>query len=300
MSIKNIQEAAQKIHIGKIHAYDPVRAGYDNSGRKSNTAPCLALVTPIAFSVMNGQVMAVYEWMISDPICPGIEYNVDYCVADCLFKSSDGYGFMKDQPVHNADVAAINFKLWRTEEELNGPLPRKTEEVLRDAALIFGDGDEGNAAQVAAMFSALKGVEFSAVDALDFMVCAELASAQKANASPDTRSSLTQYAAMSAAEMENVIYGSGPSQIDVDDVIVQGNGWSIKKSSLVHAEKDRDGNLPSYYQFDVPFYIAPTFSQFDAMCIAAGNNNASVAICINGEAQFIDGNGNIIHRCYVV
>lgn len=282
MTIKSVTEAAQKITVGRVHVYNPSLAGLNNSSRKANTAPTGAMVIPLQFTTFEGQVLALYEWFIEDPVCPGVELNVDYCVADCLHPLSIYAGFEHGQLVDRATMAAANFKAYVAEEENDKPLPRSSSQVLFDMSFTVEDRkDYERAARTAAMFSAMKGKEFTAMDVIDLLMFANLAAVDDKDKAIAARQNVTSLAALSVEEAEGIMYGSGPSQVDVESFVPEkANKYDNPFASGLKA---------------FTCYDDPNVSEFNAMVAEAQKLNIVITVT-SGRASFYK-NGFVIHEC---
>lgn len=227
-----------KPKLGMIHVYDPARG---DRGRpdQANTPPSGALVIPRFATEHNGQTLVMFEWIIEDPNCPGVEFQVDYCVVECLYPVSEYLAIGTGESMSRSEVARYNFSKFVTQaaqDQMDEErLPRSAGAILLDGVELlnergegYDNGQERSAARVAAMFSALKRREFTAMDVWDLLMCLKLVRAQNTT-KIDSRADLTCYAALSAEEMEGIIYGSGPSEVDG-----KGEGWKIYHSGLVN------------------------------------------------------------------
>lgn len=212
--------------IGKAHVYDPARAGLDIPDQV-NTPPAKALILPLAFTEINGKVMVVFEWIIEDPECPGVELQVDYAIPECVFPASD-YLPVKDRMLGKSETARYNFARWVEAQPFGEDpakeedrLPRSADAILRSCVDIMAErgkkydttGQERSASRIAAVYNALKGTSFTAMDIWDLLMVLKLVRAQE-DSGVDSRVDLTSYAALSAEEMESIVYGSGPSEVD--------------------------------------------------------------------------------------
>lgn len=230
--------------IGLIHVYDPSRGDLSLIDQ-DNTPPEKALILPIAFTESNGQPLVVFEWIIEDPACPGVELQVDYCTIECVYPATDYLPIGAGESMKRGEVARYNFARYveshnakKMDEER---LPRSAGAVLLDGVELLnarGEGYDNNqersAARIAAMFSALKRREFSAMDVWDLLMCLKLVRAQDTK-KIDSRADLTCYAALSAEEMENMIYGSGPSEVEI-----KGEGWKVDVISSINLTAKRE------------------------------------------------------------
>lgn len=222
------------VKLNALYVYSPARAKVSRP-EGSNIPPEGAIVWPVATFIREGFPIVSFMWEIEDPACPGVELQADYCVVDCLVPLSEAMPHIASgQPIERSFVLFHNFAHYRRQKELDAPLPRSAGQILEDGVDLLDergkqydkDGQERSAAKVAAMFSAMKGVDFSAMDVWDLMMCLKLVRAQDAT-TPDSRVDLTNYAALSAEEMENIVYGEGASQIAESGFFLNGQGWSI-------------------------------------------------------------------------
>lgn len=227
------------VKLNELYVYSPAKSGL-NRPEGSNVPPEGAIVWPVAVLKRHGFDLVSLMWEIEDPTCPGVELQADYCVVDCLIPLSEAMPHIASgQPIERSFVFSHNFAAYRRQKALDAPLPRSASQVLEDGVDMLGErgkqydkeGQERSAAKVAAMFSAMKGVDFSAMDVWDIMMCLKLVRAQGAT-TPDSRVDLTNYAALSAEEMENIVYGEGASQVNVAEITgdafyLHSAGWSI-------------------------------------------------------------------------
>lgn len=218
--------------IGMLHVYDPLRGDLSLQGQ-DNTPPALAAVLPIAYTEFEGETMIVFEWIHLDRN-GNVALEVDYGVVECFHPTTDYLPVVHGQPMGKKEVAMYNTELMKkaaSKKQMDEErLPRSASAILMDGVELLNErghgydqGQERSAARVAAMFSAMKNREFSAMDVWDLLICLKLVRAQDTT-SIDSRVDLTNYGALSAEEMENIIYGSGPSEVDVN---VAGKGWKI-------------------------------------------------------------------------
>lgn len=225
--------------IGLLHTYDPARGDLDRPDQV-NTPPEKALVLPLAFTMINGQGVVVFEWIIEDPACPGVELQVDYCVPECLYPASDYLCVGQDKAFGKHETARYNFARWVEAQPFDAPavdedrLPRSADAILHACVDIMAErgkkydttGQERSAARIAAVYNALKGTSFTAMDIWDLLMVLKLVRAQE-DSGVDSRVDLTSYAALSAEEMESIVYGSGPSDVEPSGFKVEAEGFAI-------------------------------------------------------------------------
>lgn len=211
--------------IGMLHIYDPRRGDLCRADQ-DNTPPELAAVLPIAYTEFEGHTMIVFEWIHLD-LDGNVTLEVDYGVVECLYPATDYLPVRHRQPMGKTEIAMYNTELMKkaaAQKQMDEErLPRSASAILMDGVGLLDErgqgydhGQERSAARVAAMFSAMKNREFSAMDVWDLLICLKLVRAQDTT-SIDSRVDLTNYGALSAEEMENIIYGSGPSEVEAEE-----------------------------------------------------------------------------------
>lgn len=225
--------------IGKVHVYDPARSGIDIPDQ-DNTPPAKALILPLAITEINGAYMVVFEWIIEDPACPGVELQVDYARPECIFPASDYLAVGDGSMLGKHATARYNYDRWVEAQPFDAPaidedrLPRSAGAILRSCVDIMAErgkqydttGQERSAARIAAVYNALKGTRFTAMDIWDLLMVLKLVRAQE-DSGVDSRIDLTSYAALSAEEMESIVYGSGPSDVEPSGFKVEAEGFAI-------------------------------------------------------------------------
>ncbi|QHJ80204.1 MAG: hypothetical protein [Bacteriophage sp.] len=243
--------------IGKLHTYDPKRGDLSRPDQ-SNCPPEQALILPLCFTTINGQGVVVFEWIIEDPECPGVELQVDYCVPEAIYPASDYHRKSKHGEVFGKhETARHNFARWVEQQPFGGQEPehepRSAAGILMDCVDLLGErgkqydktGQERSAARIAAVYNALKGASLTAMDIWDLLMILKLVRAQDATA-PDSRIDLTSYAALSAEEMESICYGSGPSEVESPTQTKGVNvaGWSHEAVGRIVADLKQNQQKP--------------------------------------------------------
>lgn len=239
--------------LGMVHVYDPARGDLTRPDQ-ANTPPEKALVLPLFYHEVNGQPAVVFEWIIEDPVCPGVEVQVDYAVVECIYPASDYLAVGDGSMLGKHETARYNFDRWveaqdsDVQKHVEDRLPRSAGAILSDCVEVLGErgkqydtsGQERSAQRIAAVYNALKGTELTAMDVWDLLMVLKLVRAQDATG-VDSRVDLTAYAALSAEEMESIVHGSGPSDVDLPTQTKGVNvaGWSLEALSRLAADLNK-------------------------------------------------------------
>lgn len=204
---------------GIITGKKPVRKHHVYNPRNIPLGRVISDVTPPSGAIVeiigetkntHGDPVVAFKWMINDPACPGIEMHVDYCHMGMLNPIT---GIIPS----DEDVLKHNWRRYEKEMKLREPLARSASEILCAVDNIIGERgkqydpdskeQERSADKIAKIFSALKGVDFTAQDVWDLMIVLKLVRSQNDNG-VDSRLDLVGYAALAAELSEQLKFGS--------------------------------------------------------------------------------------------